>query len=475
MGVVVLYTIDVILAIMIIFLEKKNPQATLAWIMVLFLLPVVGIVFYFLFSQNIAKRKMFRLSDSEEKLMDQMLERQKQEMKSDDFFINDAERDWQSMIAMNQKYAHADLSQNNIVDFFTDGNHKLDAMLSDIANATNYINIQYFILKNDITGQSLINALTVKAKEGVRVRLLLDAMGSKQINNKLLLDYLDAGGKVGYFFPPFFRSLNIRFNYRNHRKLVVIDGEVGYIGGFNIANEYIGLKKKFGYWRDTHIRIRGDALIYLNERFIRDWRNATKERLDIGLMFNVNRNVNGTTPMQIVSSGPDSYKEEVKHGYLKMISGAKRRICIQTPYFVPDSSIFDSLLTAANSGVDVKIMIPCMPDHIFVYWATYYYCGLLLGAGVKVYIYNNGFLHAKTMTVDDEVCSVGSANFDIRSFRLNFECNAFMYDVSTARRMRDIFEEDMSYCKELTRLEYKNRSRWIRFKERLAKLLSDIL
>jgi cardiolipin synthase len=267
----------------------------------------------------------------------------------------------------------------------------------------------------------------------------------------------------------------MKLNYRNHRKLVVIDGKTGYLGGFNIGNEYLGKVKKFGYWRDTHLRIVGSAVHDMNARFILDWRFASKESLLIDRAYYGDAIGPGSTSVQIVASGPDSSREEVKHCYLKMIYAAKKNIYIQTPYFVPDAGLLEALKTAALSGVDVRIMIPCKPDHMFVYWATYYYSGVLINAGARVYIYDNGFLHAKTMSVDGEVASIGSANFDVRSFRLNFESNAFIYDAAEAYKIETIFETDIAHSHELTKALYRNRSLIVKFKEGVSRLLSGLL
>jgi cardiolipin synthase len=376
---------------------------------------------------------------------------------------------------LNQNYAKSYLTQDNRISLLTDGNHMFDSLLSDIKEAKDYINLEFFIVKNDAAGRKLLDALTEKAREGVRIRFLFDALGSRKQTYLQLRTFHEAGGRYAFFFPPKLRLINLMFNYRNHRKLVVIDGKIGYLGGFNIGNEYLGKKKKFGYWRDTHLRMSGACLQNLNTRFFLDWRLASGEKISLDEAYTSESPSGGNTSVQIVSSGPDSLRQEVKHAYLKMISSAKKNIFIQTPYFVPDSSIFDTLQNAALSGVDVRIMIPSIPDHIFVYWATYYYCGLLLRSGVRVYIYDNGFMHAKTMSVDGEVCSVGSANFDIRSFKLNFETNAFIFDEGEAYKLEAIFEEDMVHCHELTRSLYMRRPLWIKFKEGIAKLLSDIL
>lgn len=471
-----LFLINTIIAITIIFLERKNPSATLAWILILYLVPVVGVVFYFLFSQNISRQRIFRLTKNEEAAISSSLNKQINHIKSGEFdFTNPESEKWQDMIRLHQTYSHAYFTQDNRISIMTDGQYKFDSLLKDIKNAKNTINVMYFIIKNDSLGRMLIDALAEKAKEGVEVRFLIDAMGSRQIKSKQLEPLKKAGGQCAFFFPPKLKFLNMKLNYRNHRKLVVIDGEIGYLGGFNVGNEYIGKKKKFGYWRDTHLRVTGSSVQDLNARFILDWRFASKENLVLAQAYYIKPVKIGTTGIQIVSCGPESPTEEIKHGYLKMISSAKKNIYIQTPYFVPDFSILESLRNAVLSGVDVRIMIPCKPDHMFVYWATYSYIGILLDVGARIYIYDNGFLHAKTICVDGEVASIGSANFDIRSFRLNFEVNAFIYDAAEVYKMEAIFERDMTESHELTKPLYQNRSLIIKFKESVFRLFSDLL
>ena len=474
--VTILGGINILIALAIIFLERKNPSASLAWIMILFLLPVVGIVLYLFLSQNISRQKIFRLSKYEEESIRGALARQMKEIDDNEFVFSTAEAKlWKDMIKLNQTYAKAFLTQDNRIFMMTDGMHMFDGLIDDIRNATRTINIMFFIIKNDFAGRKLIDELTKKAKEGVEVRLLIDAMGGRQISDKNLEDFKNAGGRYAFFFPPRFKYLNMKLNYRNHRKIVVIDGSLGYIGGFNIGREYLGQKKKFGYWRDTHLKVLGSGVKDINARFLLDWRFASKEEIDLSEAYYAETISVGVTGLQIVSSGPDSQREEVKRCYMKMITSARKNVYIQTPYFVPDASILESLKMAAWSGVDVRIMIPCMPDHMFVYWATYSYVGELLDAGVRIFIYNNGFMHAKTTAVDGEVASIGSANFDMRSFKLNFEANAIIYDAAETYKLEAIFENDMMYCKELTKASYRKRSIIIRFKESISRLLSDLL
>lgn len=468
--------VNILIIIAIIFMERKNPESTLAWVLVLTFLPVVGLILYMIFSQNIARKQIFRLNPDEEKFVSSSLKKQMDAISTGKYeFVNEEAAEWRDMIRLNQRYDSAYFTQNNEVELFTDGREKFESLIADIENAKKSINIEYYIIKWDKVGIRLLKAIEKKAKEGVEVRLLMDALGCRQITKRRIQPLIDAGVKCAFFFRPKMKIFLMRLNYRNHRKLVVIDNSIGYIGGFNIAREYLGLKEKFGYWRDTHVRIRGGAVHDINARFILDWRFASKENLDFSSIF-LEEPVNaGNTGIQIVTSGPDNERQEVKRAYMKMIVSAEKNIYLQTPYFVPDASIIESLKVAALSGIDVRVMIPCMPDHIFVYWATYSYVGELIRSGVKVYIYDNGFLHAKTLVVDGKVASVGSANFDKRSFSLNFESNAIIYDRGIACKMESAFENDITLCHQLTQELYDQRSLLIRFKESIARLLTNIL
>lgn len=474
--IIILTIINIAAAVAAIILERRNPAASAAWVMVVFMLPGVGVILFLLLSQNISARKIYRLSDFEEMKINSSLGRQMQEIAAGKFsFSTEEGKLWQDMIHLNQLYGRAYYSQNNRIEFLTDGRQMFETLMRDIESAHETINVMFFIIKNDTVGRQFIEALTKKAREGVKVRLLMDSMGSRQINDRVLRDFMDAGGKRAYFFPRKFNLVNLDFNYRNHRKLAVIDGEIGYTGGFNIAEEYLGLKKKFGNWRDTHIRITGQSVQDINARFILDWRAASKEDMILSEAFYSGVISEGTTGIQIVSSGPDSVKEEVKRSLLKMITSAQSNIYIQTPYFVPDDSILEALKMAAQCGADVRVMIPCRPDHPLVYWATYAYAGELVRSGGRVFIYENGFLHSKTMVVDGETGTVGSTNFDRRSFSLNFESNAFIYDRSEAQKMEKIFIEDMNDCRELTEELYDNRSITVKIREVAARLVADLL
>lgn len=471
------YGVNILLVFTVIFAERKSPSATLAWVMVLTFLPIVGFVFYIVFNQNFSRSKINRLTENEKYVVSTALEMQIKALDEEQYeFASPTTKNWKHLIKLNQVYGHAFYTENNTVELITDGVELQKKLAEDIRAAKEFINVEYYIIKNDFVGRELIRLLTEKLQEGVEVRLLMDALGSRQINDIILRKFRKAGGKVGYYFKPKFKLFGIKFNYRNHRKIVVIDGKVGYTGGYNVAKEYIGMKKRFGYWRDSHVRIEGDAVLELNGRFVLDWRFTTKEQLDIVPENFKPEFEGGKVGVQVVSCGPESPSVEVKRAMMRMITYAEKRVFLQTPYFVPDPSIFESLKMAAQSGVDVRVMIPCKPDHIFVYWATYSYVGELLRSGGRVFIYDDGFLHAKTMVVDGEVGTVGSTNFDNRSFRLNFETNAFIFDRDFAKEMEEAFESDLSlHGHELTYEAYKKRGIIIKFKEAVSRLLSDIL
>ena len=467
----ILFFVNIILAGVIIFFERQNASTTWAWLMVLVFIPLLGFILYLIFNKNFSGKHMFYWADQDKVGIKTEVSEQITTIKNGTYsFDNPISDQYRDHIFMHLEKDGAILTENNHVDIYTDGRKKFDALLKDIHQATDHVHIQYYIIHDDGLGTELIDALTEKAKQGVQVRVLYDHMGSRGIAKNFYNNLKDAGGKVEVFFP------HLNYNYRNHRKLAIIDGTVGYIGGFNVGDEYLGLHEKFGYWRDTHIRTVGHGVHALQTRFILDWNQASKEKnFTYETRFFPEPSQVGQVGMQIVSSGPDTKWEHIKNGYVKMIVTAKKYIYLQTPYFIPDDTLLDTLKIAALSGVDVRIMIPDKPDHMFVYWATLSNMGELMRAGAKVYIYENGFIHAKTLITDDALASVGTANFDSRSFRLNFEVNAFIYDQEKTHELRTVFEEDIQVSKELTLEEYQKRSFKIKLKESVSRLLSPIL
>ncbi len=472
---VICLVINLAIALGIIFLERKNPSATLAWLFVLFIFPGFGAVCYIFLSQNISRQRLFKLSKNEEYFVRKSLKEQVEDMENGKFPYSDEAYTWRDMIRLNQTYGGAYYTQDNTAGVIVDGGDFMKSLISDIEEAKTSVNIEFYIVKYDEVGKALLKTLEKKAAEGVEVRFLVDAVGGRDIWEKKLDSLAAAGGKYAFFFRPKLRAVNLKLNYRNHRKLVTIDGRIGYIGGFNIGREYLGRKKKFGYWRDTHLRFLGGCVRDIDGRFLLDWREASGENIPLSKVWYEPASTEGKAGVQIVSSGPNSEKEEIKRCYMKMITTARKNVYIQTPYFVPDQSILESLKMAAQSGVDVRLMIPCMPDHMFVYWATYSYAADLVASGGRVFVYDKGFLHSKLMIADGEVFSCGSANFDRRRFSLNFEANAIVYDADEASKMERIFERDMLDCHELTKKLYESRSLWIKFKESISRLLSDLL
>lgn len=469
--------INIILSTGVLFFERRDIGYTWAWLMVLFFIPILGFIIYIFLGRRLRKNNFYRLTAEEREFLQAEVDHQLSTLRNEGgYHYSPLLKKYEEIITMNLRSNNALLSIDNEITIFDDGLKKFYSLFQDIRAAKQEINIQYYIIQPDDLGKKLRDELTKKAKEGVKVRLLYDEVGSKRISPKFFKELRLAGGEVEVFFPSLLRPINFRINNRNHRKLCIIDGEIAYIGGFNVGNEYLGRAQKFGYWRDTHLRIKGYAVNDIQGRFILDWHQAGKhEHGNYGEFSFQTINHEGISPVQIVSSGPNSKTEYLKNMYIKLILAAKKSVYIQTPYFIPDTSFMDACKIALLSGVDVQIMIPNKPDHPFVYWATWAYAGDLLDYGAKILLYENGFLHAKTIVVDKEVASVGTMNIDSRSFRLNFEVNAIVYDEQIALNLHDRFEKDRELSSELTLERYKHRSLWIKFKQGVSRLLSPIL
>ncbi|MFT8318486.1 MAG: cardiolipin synthase [Sporolactobacillus sp.] len=468
---------NILLGFTVVFLERKSVSSTWAWLMILNFIPIVGFFFYLIFGQNLSRRKIFKWDHLVHERTKERVAGQMQAIRDKSApFTQPILRDYHGLIYMNLNNDEAPLSLNNKLDIYTDGEHKFRQLLEDIHNAQHHIHIEYYIFRSDFLGHEIIDALAEKARQGVTVRLLVDDEGSRQLSKKLTRQLVRCGGKFQTFFPGRLPLLNMRINYRNHRKLVIIDGLIGYIGGFNVGDEYLGLNAKYGYWRDTHLRIIGGSVNSIQARFLLDWRQASGEKVPFQEYYHLDdlRHY-GDVGVQIVSSGPDRRWEQIKNAIIKMILSAKDYVYIQTPYLIPDDSLLNAISIASLSNVDIRIMIPNKPDHPFVYWATYSNIGGLLEAGARVFLYQNGFLHAKTIVVDGRLASVGTSNIDYRSFSLNFEVNAFIYNEATACELAAIFLKDIKLSKELTMKDYRNRPMKIRFKESISRLMSPIL
>ena len=467
---ILLQIINILFAIVLIFVERRNAATTWAWLLFLFVFPGVGLLAYILLGQNLSKNRLF----SQKRIKD--IEVKKHELKDIGPHCEfEGSEKIMKVINFIKRSADSPLYDDNSVQIFSHGEDKFSALEDDIKRAKKFIHLQYFIIKPDTLGSEILSLLTEKARAGVEVRILADAAGSKTLSHRYFKEFIKAGGQISFFFPSFIPFINIRLNYRNHRKIVVIDGEIGYIGGFNIGDEYLGKSKYFGFWRDAHLRIRGSAVMELEERFLLDYGYATNDNYELKEDYFPQLSRECGTPVQIISDGPDTVAQFIKNAFLKMITSAEKSIYIETPYFIPDESMMDALKVAANSGVDVKIIIPNKPDHPFVYWASYSYIGELLPSGVRIFTYEKGFIHSKIILVDEEICSIGTTNMDIRSFKLNFEVNAFVYGKKNCYRFSEIIETDLDHSKEITLEGYKNRSFKIKFKEAISRLFSPLL
>ena len=482
-GMGILIILNIVFTGIIVFFERKNPGITWAWLMVVLFLPYVGFVLYLVCGLEANKHRtfmdkgktdmeMFRNYSAWDMNISRRKTMEKKYADSDDIFGIPGTGHYNDLVFLNFTAGFGFFTSNNEVETFHNGQSKFNRLIEDIRSAKDFIHLQYYIIRNDELSRSVIHELAQKASEGVEVKLLIDGMGCRPTGKKIYKPLLDAGGKLGVFLPPHF----VRINYRNHRKICIIDGKTGYIGGLNMGNEYLGRDKRFGHWRDAHIRVYGDSVKDLELRFIMDWRYCfpkDEEMLELRY-FPVMEDVQGVR-MQIVSSGPDTKWPSIRDGYIKMINEAERSIYIQTPYFVPDDSIFEMLKIAALSGIDVKIMIPANPDHPFVYWAALSYLGELINAGVKCYQYEDGFVHSKLVMVDSFITSVGTANIDIRSFKLNFEINAFVYNEEKTGEFQQQFLKDLEKCTQIDQLFYSRRSNMTKFKESISRLISPLL
>lgn len=473
---VIIFIANMLLSLIIVFRERKQTAQTWSWLLVLMFIPVLGFILYIFLGRGISKDKIFDMKMQAKIGMNAEIESEKQSLLRG-LFPHPAtgEVDPKQLIYMLTVFESSLYTTNNDIHLYTDGREKFDGLIQDIRLAKDHIHMEYYIYRGDTLGKEIRQELINAVNRGVKVRLLLDAWGSTQVNMKFFEELKNAGGEIAFFFPLFVPYLNPRINYRNHRKIVVIDGKTGYTGGFNVGDEYLGGVKKFGYWRDNHLRIHGNAVYSLQNRFLMDWNSQHRNELSYDSAYFPPIESNGKKAIQVVTSGPDSEHEQIKMTYLKMISIAKKEILIQTPYYIPDASIHEALKLALLSGVKVRMQIPNKPDHMLVYWATYSFSAELLEYGAIIETYEEGFIHAKTMIIDGGIVSVGSANIDVRSFRLDFEVNTIIYDQAFSDEVRDAFYEDSKVSELLTEQKYHNRGISIKLKEGLARLISPLL
>ena len=469
--------VNFLLLIFMVFLEKRKPQNIIAWLTVLTFLPIFGFILYVIFGSGLSvrTRRMIRKKAISERDIIRNIDgiQTLEQAKLDGILMGDKE-----LVTLCYSFGSYPIPGNDI-KIFTNGKDKIEALKKDLLSAKYSINIEYYIFADDKVGKDIIKILCQKAREGVDVRLIYDSIGSRKAPRRFFNKLKKAGGRVGEFFPPFMhiRLINLKLNYRNHRKIVVVDGRVGYTGGINIRDDHMGDHKKLKPWRDTHIRIEGGGVYALQNIFLDDWRYCTNENVPPSLYlqngFFPSPSIKGNATVQVVSSGPDSNVQKIKEVFIKMILDAHERVYIQTPYFIPDDVFFSALRIAVKSGVDVRIMVPEIPDKKTVYLATLSYLKEMSELGVKIYLYK-GFLHSKTLLVDNNKVSIGTCNTDNRSFGLNFEDTVLVYSKQINKQHEEIFNRDLNRSKEVG-ISYFQKKRWItKLLQAIMRLLSAL-
>lgn len=466
-------------AFTIIFYERRSPQVAAAWILLLLFIPVVGFFIYMFFGRHLYGTYKYGKKTVADHEFEKISSLQMEYLQKEKMDLSTAGKNFELTVSLLLKQDHATYFDNNDVDVYISGAEKFAAVKEAIWSASESIHMEYYIIRDDLLGREIMDLLAQKAAQGVEVRVLFDAVGVRKVRPAFYKKLKEAGGDVRILFPLMIPFLNTRINYRNHRKILVVDGRVGFIGGFNIGVEHLG-EGPLGYWRDTHLRIKGGSVSSLQRRFIMDWNYAAKEKgITDGTIYYPTEIFDdgiGDVAVQIASSGPDTDGTAIYSGFLSLVGHAKKSIYIQTPYFIPDQSVFEALRVACLSGIDVRIEIPCKPDHPFVYWASYSYLGDLIRLGAKGYTYDRGFIHSKTAVFDGEVTTIGTANWDIRSFKLNFETNAFIYDTDFGEKMNKIILEELETdCKQITVEDYNTRPLTTRVKEGFSRLISPLL
>lgn len=477
----VVYFLFVLSLVLIVVLENRQPVKTIAWILVLLFLPVVGLVAYFFFGKN-RKREFFMTRACAA----QLARRSAVRFYSCGFPVLPPE--YHQLIKLFRRQSGAFPYDDNNIQMFTRGQDMLDALMRDILSARRHIHIEFYIIDDDKIGNLVCNALIEKAKAGVKVRLVYDDVGCWKVKNRFFQRMKDAGVEVEGFLPVRFPKFTSKVNFRNHRKIVVIDGFIGYIGGMNLAERYfMPTAKNSEPWRDTHLRVTGNAVAGLQRAFLTDWYVASGELIKDKLYYpqedehlmrmlsDKEEYVCRKALVQIVTAIPTSTWPDIMQGMIMAIMRAKKYCYLQTPYFMPTEGMLFAIQTAALSGVDVRVMLPFKADGFLVTWASRSYIGEIMKAGVRVYLYTKGFLHAKTLVCDDSLSSCGSTNLDFRSFEHNFEVNAFIYNKDMALKMKDVFLKDQKDCTLLNVNNWRNRPFWNRMGESFIRVLSPLL
>lgn len=457
----------------ILVLEYRRPAIFTAWTAIVLAVPFAGLILYVLIAQEYRTRRVIRdwrrargpfLWPEQEKGRPAV--RLEESVREDSAFSR--------LYRLADQLPFSRTTLRNEVEVYADTAPLFEAMLHAMEQAEDHIHAEFFIIRDDEIGNRFKQLWIRKAKEGVSVRILYDGVGCSRLKRAYLDELRRAGVEIKCFLPPLVALFDRQINYRNHRKCVIVDGKVGFLGGANIGDEYLGKNPRLGYWRDTCVKIVGDAVYDLQRIFAADWEFVSGKRLDSPMLFPEHR-ASGTQRVQVIASGPDSRYDPVLEVYFTMISLTQRRLWMETPYFIPDPALYMALKTAAVSGVDVRVIIPGVPDKRFVYYASLSYLEELMAAGVKVYRFHKGFVHAKVIIADDAAASVGSANVDMRSFYTNFELNVLVYDRNVIARLEADFLADLKDCTEIRLEAFKRRPRLQKWLEGAARLMSPLL
>ncbi len=461
-----LYIYAVAMTIIVLMLENRNPIKSIAWIITIISLPVVGLILYALFGRDFRKGNTVKkankayaeaLKDIDEK-----------------FDQGNPVEGYENLSQLIYNLCNEKIYSNTYIKPFTDGVALYESIFSDIESAKETIFAEYYIIENDKISKRFIETLIKKANEGVKVKIVVDAVGSWKVRKKTKQRLADAGIEYHEFLPVTLPFFGRKINYRNHRKILLIDNEIGYIGGMNVADRYIEGKPSLGKWRDTHIKVIGDGVQGLAKVFRRDYHFVSRQLTSISTKMPSKHD--GLTPcnMQTVFSGPDMEYRAIMQTYLRIIMQSTKYVYIESPYFMPNEAVRSALVTAAKSGVEIKIIIPLFSDDRIVLMSTYSYVKDLASAGIHFYFYKAGFIHSKLIVSDDKIVSLGSANMDFRSLEHNFETNAILYGDETAAIFRNIFERDMADSESFDMKRWKSRPFSMRIKESIARLFSPV-
>ena len=454
---------------------KRDPMSAIAWSLTVILMPLLGPLLFFLFGYQIVHRPIRKRHRRKSAYRSMATDAPPAATPGDGGPPVEVPRRWDVLTRLAHHPDGFAVTAGNKLEFYHHGEPAYAAMLEAIRSARHHVHVEFFIFKADDAGNRFIAGLIAAARRGVEVRFVYDSVGSHALGSRVRREITAAGGKVAAFLPPFNPLYRMRVNLRNHRKILVVDGRVGFTGGLNIADEYLGNVPKFGYWRDTHLRLEGPAVESLQRVFLEDWYFAAEEAVRGDDYYPPFEKPPGTSPVQVVHSGPDQEYKAIRETYFAGILRGRKRVWIASPYFVPDAGLMDALMLAGRAGVDVRFLGLFRPDKWVPFLAARYYWNDLLAAGVKVYQYARGMMHSKYVLVDGEWASVGTANMDNRSLFLNFEVNCLVYDPAAVAELEKHYLADLEWSVRLDPQVFAARPLAARLAENAARLMSPVL